>query len=146
MPRVFRAMKKDEDGLPSVEQSATGLGIRPEGDVDLDLEGSVILNGKGMSVAPEWRSLPLHRIPKRLRDQVRGARGTATAYCFRSGDGPFESGAFAPELTLITDSATHGCLVPVQSIPVALSTRKTWPQLVPPGKSMRAKRDDPTTY
>jgi hypothetical protein len=36
MPRVFRAMRKDEDGLPHVEQSASGLGVRAGVDIDLD--------------------------------------------------------------------------------------------------------------
>lgn len=76
MPLVFRAMKKSEDGLPTVEQTASGLGVRPGIDIDLDVQGNVEVNGKGMSVAPTLRSMPLLRIPKRLRDKVPGARGS----------------------------------------------------------------------
>ena len=52
MPLVFRAMKRDEDGLPTVERSASGLGIRPGTDVDVDARGNAVVNGKGMSVSP----------------------------------------------------------------------------------------------
>ena len=64
MPRVFRAMRKDADELPHIEQSANGLGVRPGIDVDVDRSGNVVLNGKGMSVSPGWRDMPLFRIPE----------------------------------------------------------------------------------
>ena len=70
MPLVYRVMKKDEDDLPVIEQSASGLGIRPGTDVDVDSQAKVIANGKGMSVAPSWRALPVFRIPKRLRNKA----------------------------------------------------------------------------
>jgi len=57
-------MKKDADDLPTV--SATSLGVRPGKDVDLDAQNNVLVNGKGMSVAPNWREINIHRIPKRL--------------------------------------------------------------------------------
>jgi hypothetical protein len=52
MPLVFRAMKKDEAGLPTVEPSARGLGVRTGIDVDLDSQGNALANGKGVSVSP----------------------------------------------------------------------------------------------
>lgn len=116
MPLVFRAMKRDEDGLPSVEHSASGLGVRPATDVDVDAQGNVAVNGKGMSVSPSWRVLPISRIPKRLRDKVPGARGSNNTFCFKAGTGPFEAGSFAPGLALEPDSATHGCITPVQRV------------------------------
>ncbi len=63
MPRVFRTMCKDTDGLPRVEQSAKGLGVRPNLDIDLDPTCDVLANGKGTSVSPNWRNLLLFRIP-----------------------------------------------------------------------------------
>jgi hypothetical protein len=111
---MFRAMKKDENGFPAVEQSASGLGVRPGVDLDLDDDGTVRMNEKGMSVSPAWRVISIFRIPKRLRTIVHGARGSNNTFCFRAGDGPFQRGAFAPGLDLVPDFATHGCLVPAE--------------------------------
>ena len=132
MPLVFRAMKKDDDGLPAVEQSASGLGVRPGTDTDLDAQRNVLVNGRGMSVSPSWRTINILRIPKRLRDKVRGARGSAKTFCFKTGDGPFSLGAFAAGLVLTPDSATHGCISPAQSVPLGqyegdlAATRSDW--------------------
>jgi len=115
MPRVFRVMKKDVDGLPIV--SATGLGVRSGIDVDLDPEGYVLVNCKGMSVAPNWRDINVERLPKRLRAIVPGARGSNNTSCFRSGSGAFGRGVFAKGLILEPDSATHGNVAPVLSVP-----------------------------
>ena len=119
MPLVYRVMKKDEDDLPTVEQTASGLGVRPGTDVDLDRQGDVIANGKGMSVSPAWRDISLLRIPKRLRDKVPGARGSNNTFCFRSGTGPFQAGDFAPGLELVPDSSSHGCIAPAQTVPLS---------------------------
>jgi hypothetical protein len=132
MPLVYRAMKKDEDDWPTVEQSASGLGVRTGADVDVDPQNNVIANGKGMSVAPSWRDIPLLRIPKRLRDKVRGARGSNNTFCFRSGTGPFQPGGFAPGLELVPDSPSHGCIAPTQTVPLSqyqndlAATRSDW--------------------
>ncbi len=118
MPRVVRTMRKDEDGLPHVESSANGLGVRPGVDIDADPHGNVLVNGKGMSVSPNWRDLPLFRIPERLRNVKAGARGSNNTFCFCSGTGSFERGAFAEGLTLEPDSATHGTIAPAQIMPL----------------------------
>ena len=52
--------------------SQTSLGIRPGRDVDLDAQNNVLVNGKGMSVAPSWRDINVNRIPKRLRPIMPG--------------------------------------------------------------------------
>jgi len=108
-------MKKDEDDLPTVEQSSNGLGVRMAVDIDVDGQGNVMMNGKGMSVAPSWRKLPIYRIPRRLRDKIPKARGSNSVYCFKYGAGPFVQGAFAAGLELVPDSSTHGCVVPAQT-------------------------------
>lgn len=132
MPRVFRAMKRAADGLPVVEASAGGLGVRLGIDIDTDAGGIVMLNGKGMSVSPSWRTMSLVRIPKRLGHLVRGARGSDQAACFRFGEGPFVSGPFADGLTLGVDSATHGSVAPASAVPLAdfarslAATRANW--------------------
>jgi hypothetical protein len=132
MPLVFRVMKRDEDGLPTVERSASGLGIRPGTDVDVDSQGNAIVNGKGMSVAPAWRVLPFFRIPERLKDKVSKARGSNNTFCFRFGTGPFQAGEFAAGLDLVPDGPTHGCITPARLVPLAryerdlAATRSDW--------------------
>jgi hypothetical protein len=132
MPLVYRAMKRDDDSLPTVELSAKGLGVRPGTDVDVDQQDHVIVNGKGMSVAPNWRVLPLWRIPKRLRAKVPGAIAPNNTYCFRTGTGPFLAEPFAPGLELVPDSPTHGNLAPAKSVPLVqylgdlAATRANW--------------------
>ena len=132
MPLVFRAMKRDEDGLPTIERSASGLGIRPGTDVDVDAGGNAVVNGKGMSVSPAWRVMSIFRIPKRLKDKVQGARGSNNTYCFRFGMGPFQAGEFAAGLELMPDSPTHGCVIPAQLVPLSqyeidlAATRADW--------------------
>lgn len=119
MPRVFRVMREGEDGLPHVEQSASGLGVRSGVDVELDHQGRVIVNGKGMSVNPDWRNAPLFRIPERLRHLKPGARGSNKNACFRYGTGVFEQGEFAPGLTLEPDTPTHGTIAPAGPVPLS---------------------------
>lgn len=132
MPRVFRAMKRDDDGQPGVERSANGLGVRPEIDVDVDSQGRVLTNGKGMSVSPNWRDMNLSRVPRRLRHLLPGARGSNNVFCFRRGEGPFDSGAFAEGLILQPDSSRHGVIAPAEFGPLAdyetalAATRSDW--------------------
>src|SRR5439155_22000762 len=110
-------MKKDPDGLPTVSQ--TNLGVRPGVDVDLDAQNNVLVNGKGMSVAPNWRNINRNRVPKRLRSIVPGAGGSNNTFCFRTGNGAFVQGAFANGLSLEPNSATHGNVAPAQVVPLA---------------------------
>lgn len=132
MPRFFRAMKKSDDDKPLVEPTASGLGVRPNHDIDLDVSGNAIANRKGMSVGPNWRDLPLHRIPKRLRPLAPGARGSDATFCFVYGDGPFQDSPVTADLELACDSATHGTVAPYQTVPLlqyegALeATRNDW--------------------
>ena len=121
MPRVYRSMKKDADGRPCVEPSAVGLGVRTTGakvDVDVDASGDVLANSKGMSVAPRWRDLPFFRIPRRLKDRFRDASGANEPACFAHGEGDFAYGPIAGGLELNPDSATHGVIAPLQSMPL----------------------------
>lgn len=123
-------MRKDPDGLPTV--SATSLGIRPGVDVEVDAEGNVLVNGKGMSVAPNWRDINVNRIPKRLRPIVPGAGGSNNTYCFRAGEGAFMRAVFASGLILEPDSPTHGNIAPAKVVPLGTyaadiaATRPSW--------------------
>ena len=130
MPRVFRVMRKELDGLPTVSQ--TSLGVRPGIDVDLDTQNNVLVNAKGMSVAPNWRDINVNRVPKRIRPIVPGASGSNSTFCFRMGDGAFVQGPFANGLTLEPDSPTHGNVAPALVVPFAAyeadiaATRPDW--------------------
>jgi hypothetical protein len=119
MPQVFRIMRRDADGFPTLQQSSNALGVRPNVDISLDAKGDVIVNGQGMSVNPCWRAASILRIPKRLRYLMPGAAGSNNQFCFRTGTGPFQQGAFAAGLTLEPDSATHGNIAPAQAVLLA---------------------------
>jgi hypothetical protein len=129
MPLVFRIMKKDDDGFPTL--SPTSLGVRP-GDVDVDGANNIQVNGKGMSVSPRWRDININRVPKRLRPKLAGAAGSNNTFCYRTGAGPFQQGPFANGLTLEPDSASHGNIAPEAVVPFATyqsnleATRQDW--------------------
>jgi hypothetical protein len=130
MPLVFRIMRKDADGLPNI--SPKSLGVRRGMDVDVDALDNVLVNHKGMSVAPDWRDVNVLRIPKRLRSKIPGANGSNNTFCFRFGSGAFQSGPFASGLTLECDSATHGIVAPESIVPLSryesdiAATRSDW--------------------
>ena len=129
MAQVFRAMRKDQDGLPLVAPSASALGVRPGTDIDVDDQNNALVNDKGMSVAPTWRDLSPLRIPKRVAKRGKGSNNT---YCFTRGIGPFQRGAFAPGLEFAPDSKVHGVIRPTQLTPLAqfeadlAATRAEW--------------------
>jgi hypothetical protein len=101
-------------------------------DIDLDSRDHVIVNGKGMSVNPDWRNASLNRVPRRLRNLVPGAAGPNNHYCFCHGTGPFEPGPVAEGLRLEPDSDTHGNITPAQAVPLSqyeadiAATRPGW--------------------
>jgi hypothetical protein len=125
-------MRREADGLPTVQQSSSALGVRPGVDISLDAQGNVIVNGEGMSVNPDWRSASILRIPRRLRHVMPGAAGSNNQFCFRAGTGSFQQGAFAAGLTLEPDSAMHGNIAPALAVPLAqyekdiTATRLDW--------------------
>lgn len=68
---LFRAMKIDMNGLPTVEASARGLGARPNVDIPV-IEGHVSSGTGGMSVTlDDPFKLPRHRLPVRLGGEGR---------------------------------------------------------------------------
>ncbi len=75
MPRLYRSMRVDHDGLPTVGPTARSLGVRTDDDpprlyfdVRVDPgDGSVSPGAGGLSVAPDDpQNLPFHRRPERL--------------------------------------------------------------------------------
>ncbi len=129
MPLAYRVMRRDADGFPSL--GPTSLGVRP-GDVDVDGQGQVLVNGKGMSVNPRLENININRVPKRLRPRLPGASGSNNSACFRFGEGMFQHGPFAKGLDLVPDSATHGNVTPSTIVLLATyesdlaSTREAW--------------------
>jgi hypothetical protein len=122
-------MRQDADGLPLVARSASALGVRIGTDIDVDAANNALVNDKGMSVSPAWRQLNIFRIPKRLGV---GGQGSNSTFCFRTGSGGFQQGAFAAGLELLPDSPTHGVVRPAQSVPLVqyeadlAATRAGW--------------------
>ena len=136
-PQIFRVMRKGDDDRPVVEATGKGLGVRHVpinglADIDLDESGRVLLNDKGMSVAPAWRQLPYFLIPKRLKDKAPKARAARDFYCFTMGERPFQDGVVADGLLLKQDRPTHGLVVPEQSVSLdqyqadLAATRNEW--------------------
>ena len=138
MATIYRSMKQAADGLPVVGSNAKELGVRvppnPNSDVDLDDDGKVVLNGKGMSVAENWRYLLPHLVPKRLVPILPGAVGSNQLSCFKMGEGPFQAGSICSGLILVlkTHDPHAGNVVPSQLIPLQdyqgqlAATRSEW--------------------
>lgn len=119
MPRIFRAMIND-GGRPKIGPSARGLGVRIPPDKHPDLlvgpDGTVEPGTGGMSVAPTWRDLPIHRIPMRLQPIVSDACGKDADACWRMGAGAFSATSVTEELSLAIGSAVHGTVEPAHSM------------------------------
>ena len=115
MPRVYRAMFRDGD-KPKVGLTKKTLGVQAgaslNDDVSPDANGNVFPGTGGMSVAPAWRDLPPHRIPRRLRPKCPKALGNDSYVCWRLGSGSFVNGRVHEHLQLRVDSAVHGIVEP----------------------------------
>jgi hypothetical protein len=118
MPVVYRAMVADGD-RPKVGPSALALGARvppdEHPDIVVGVEGMVEPRTGGMSVAPAWRLLPVHRIPRRLRVKFPRAAGKNESFLWRMGDGPFNEGPFSAQLFFRPDPEKpnrHGLVEP----------------------------------
>jgi hypothetical protein len=138
MPTIYRSMKRAEDGLPIVGSNSKELGVRvppnPNADVDLDGNGHVITNGKGMSVADHWRYMLGHLVPKRLVPICPGATGSNSLTCYKLGEGAFAGAPLDDELVLVLKSHDPhtGNVAPSQSVPIQqfqaalAATRTRW--------------------
>lgn len=117
MPLIYRSMTVD-GGKPLVASTGRGLGVRlgnsPNDDIAVDVDGNVHPRSGGMSVVPTWRDLKVHRIPKRLKHIVPEARGNNSDACWRFGDGGFDDGVLAPNLSLRRENETHGFVEPAR--------------------------------
>src|SRR5690349_4682168 len=104
MPKIFRAMKRAEDNLPELADSARGLGVRVPKDISVSDAGTVEPKTGGMSVASRPSGLDLQYIPKRLKHVYEGAVGPNTNVIWSHGEGAFEVSPIAPHLVLRPDS------------------------------------------
>lgn len=119
MTRIYRAMLADGDKPkvgPSKKQLGAVLGDGRYDDLPISAEGKVAPGTGGMSVAPNWRSLPRHRIPQRLNEKLAAptATGNNQLKCWRYGLGEFISESLTRELHLVIDSAVHGIVEPAE--------------------------------
>lgn len=124
-------MSRDGDH-PRVGSTGRTLGARVPHDISADAAGLVHPGTGGMSVAPTWRDLPPHRIPRRLRHLAPEAAGNDADACWRMGEGPFAAGGVAEGLLLRPGRPTHGTIEP--AMPMTLgryqaalaTTRERW--------------------
>ena len=136
MARIVRPMKKDpqEPALPLVAPRFACLGIRP-GEVEIEENGIVVVNRRGMSVTRCWRGLPPELIPEELDDGYNGARGSKMAVFVHGQDsGPFAEGPVALGLEMCFKENSHdgGVVRPVAPVPESqyvadlVATRSDW--------------------
>jgi hypothetical protein len=125
MPLIYRSMLADGN-RPRVGSQASTLGVRvapaTKPDIPVDAAGLVHPGTGGMSVAPEWRLLPDHRIPRRLQAKCSRATGNDKFHCWRMGEGPFLPEPVSPELALRPDRGalvTHGVVEPIREMGLA---------------------------
>src|SRR5258708_3913854 len=101
---LFRAMKQDSDGYPTVGSSSRTLGVRIDGpsrDIVVTLDRTVSPGTGGMSVALDAaRNLPKHRLPKSL-----GGEGRDPVF-------KMSSAALPTDLMVRPDRAPHAFVEP----------------------------------
>jgi len=111
------------DGKPQVGRGALLLGVRvgpgEYDDINPDEHGHVQPGQGGMSASSNLESLPLHRVPIRLREKYPqrfpDARAPNSVHCWWMGNGDFVSGPLTERLSLRLDPDkpnTHGFVEP----------------------------------
>jgi hypothetical protein len=69
--RLYRAMKRDSDGMPLCGAKANELGVRPGIDIEEDAEGLVHPKTGGLSTTPDDPDL----LPPHVRPASHGGKG-----------------------------------------------------------------------
>jgi hypothetical protein len=108
MPRLYRAMKEDGQGLPEIGEGARYLGIRPGKDVPVVLPNELVHPGQGgMSVSPDDpANLPYYRRPPEF-----GGTGRDPVWVIDEGDlGP--DLCYRPD----PDNPGHGFIEPTRTM------------------------------
>ncbi len=138
MPLIFRVMCVDGNG-PRCGPDARSLGVRVPPSLDVDIEpdaaGFVQPGRGGMSVSPEAALLPIHRLPRRLKDKFPRASGSNLDAVWQMGVGAFVAGEVAAQLVLRPDPdrpIAHGFVEPANRMLCAeyqaalTATRELW--------------------
>jgi hypothetical protein len=138
MAFIFRSMLPDGD-KPAIGPSAKKLGVRvgleEKSDIPVDDQSNVSPKTGGMSVAPSWRDLPAHRIPRALNSIVRDACGDDRLFVWRFGDAQFVGGPLSDRLALRLENEKHGLVEPASKMSLAVfcsalaATRDTWKKI-----------------
>lgn len=132
MPKVYRTMFED-GGKPRIGKAWCKLGVRPPGrlrrdgtpavaDVDVDANGDVVLNKKGMSVfrsLADLSALPSRLVPIHLSAKVRGAAGASRTRIWTMGEGDFLTGPLTDNLDLHENGGMHGTACPSNAMQIA---------------------------
>src|SRR4051812_21090551 len=124
----------EDGGKPVVGNKRDMLGVRENGcDITIDPDDVVRPNTGGLSIAPEWRTLPPFLIPRRLAPtKVAAARGNARLAIFRLGSAAFADAELGHSLRLRVTSSVHGSIEPAQLTTLAkyqaelAATRDDW--------------------
>jgi hypothetical protein len=98
--------------IPAVGTRENMLGVIVPTDIHPDAEGWVTPNGTGLSVGPSLTQLPPGRVPERLRDKRRGARGNNSLLVFRIEMTSFRQAPVGDRLELKPTSKKHGVVQP----------------------------------
>jgi hypothetical protein len=133
MAIIYRTMIANGD-KPKVGSVANTLGVRVPFDIEVDANGLVRPGTGGMSVAPGWRELLGHLIPRRLRHLAPKATGKDVLVCWRMDELSFQAGPLAPGLQLRIDPKNdrHGVIEPdremllIEFQAALASTREFW--------------------
>jgi hypothetical protein len=145
MPKIYRTMF-DQGGKPRVGDTWCELGVRPPGrfkpsgkpeiaDVDVDANGDVVPNNKGMSVFRSLADLPRlysKLVPIHLAGKIRGAAGLSGVRIWTMGEGNFASGPLSDRLQLDESGGLHGSVCPANIMSIATfqtelaNTQNSW--------------------
>jgi hypothetical protein len=121
MAKVFRSMRPVNVGgvtrprdVPAQGDNGPTLSLSPR-DISASnlINGQIVNNTEGLSVAPNWRVLPMRFIPSRLRGRLGALKptlGSDLNVCFSMGEGDFQTENLSPDIRLHIDTSTHGVL------------------------------------
>ena len=110
--RLFRSMKEDSNGVPTIGHSGRMLGVRPGNNPTPDVlavqaSDLVLPNQGGMSAAPHD---PLHLLRHRRPPSLGGTGHDPVWY--------IETDELGPDLQFRQDRPTHGVIEPVRPMPL----------------------------
>lgn len=126
---MYRVMLKGADNKPVTGDQACMLGVRIPTDIAPDSASNVHPATGGMSVSPSIWTIPVHRVPIRLKNLITGARGKNEHSVWSMGQSAFVAGRITKELALRPENDRHGLVEPsvvmsIQKYQAALASTK----------------------